>query len=165
MSPRWPRSKPSHGSSRTRSRRHDVPGLDPGGPHMNARYSAVILALLLAPAGVSGAWAQGFQSVYSPDGVDVWAVGDAGTCYRSFDSGTTFTNFALGAGTLRGVMGRGFTHIVIGDAGKLWRSTDNGGTWSTQTIAGTPNLRGIAMPSASIAFIVGDAGTILKSID
>jgi photosystem II stability/assembly factor-like uncharacterized protein len=133
---------------------------------MNARYSAIFLALLLGSiVGVSGAWAQGFQSVYSPDGVDVWAVGDAGVCYRSFDSGTTFTNFSLGAGTLRGVFGRGFTHIVIGDAGKLWRSTDNGGTWATQTIAGTPNLRGIAMPSASIAYIVGDAGTILKSID
>ena len=33
------------------------------------------------------AFGDGFYSLHSPNGVDVWAVGNAGTVFHSFDGG------------------------------------------------------------------------------
>ncbi|MDZ4804245.1 MAG: choice-of-anchor D domain-containing protein [Candidatus Eisenbacteria bacterium] len=117
---------------------------------------------LSAPA----AWAQnGFHALYSPDGIDVWAVGGSGAYYRSFDGGLTWTSKTLGADTHRGVATNVWTDLLVSDNGKIHRSTDSGGTWSTATVAGSPQLRGVQLVNASIGWVVGASGTILKSTD
>jgi len=125
---------------------------------------ALTLALLLALAGRASA--QGFQSVFSRDGIDVWAVGDGGAVWRSFDSGAKWTAApSPGAGTLRGVAARGLTALVVGDGGKVHRSVNSGGTWTTQTLAGAPDLRGLEWPADNAVFAVGGDGAIYFSSD
>src|SRR5262245_23582310 len=108
--------------------------------------------------------AQGFQTIYSKDGIDVWAAGDAGVVHRSFDGGATWTMQTVGAATHRGVAHQGLVVILIGDAGAVRRSTDNGGTFALQTL-GAATLRGIEMADASTGWIVGDGGAIYKTAD
>jgi photosystem II stability/assembly factor-like uncharacterized protein len=121
----------------------------------------VALALtVLAPA---LARAQGFQAVHSPDGIDVWAVGDNGGIYRSFDRGLNWTSQTLGAQTLRGVVSRGFNVFVVSDSGKIWRSQNSGGSWSLTVIPGAPRLDAVVMASSEVAFAVGAGGTIVKT--
>jgi photosystem II stability/assembly factor-like uncharacterized protein len=108
--------------------------------------------------------AQGFQAVYSKDGTDVWAVGDAGLVHRSFDGGAGWTSQTVGAATLRGVAHRGLVVITVGDGGEVRRSTDNGGTFALQSL-GAGALRGIEMADASTGWIVGDGGVIHKTVD
>lgn len=107
----------------------------------------------------------GFHSLYSPDGTDVWAVGGSGTYYRSFDGGLTWTTKTLGTDTHRGVAVNVWTDLLVADNGKIHRSTDSGGTWNTTTVAGSPNLRGVQLVNASTGWVVGASGTILKTID
>src|SRR5262249_31987715 len=122
----------------------------------------VALSMLLV-AGASQA--QGFNAVYSQDGIDVWAVGDLGAVYRSFDGGADWTSTGLGTRGLRAVAAHGFGGVVVGDSGKVWRSPDSGGTWSLSVIAGAPALRGLSMPTGQTGYVVGDGGMILKTID
>src|SRR5438128_61073 len=122
----------------------------------------LLFALVLA---VTTAKAAGFQSLYSRDGTDVWAVGDAGVVYRSLDGGTRWTSGALGDKTLRGVVARGFNVVVVGDSGKIWHSQDSGGTWALTVLPGVPDLFAIDMPSDAIGYIVGSGGAILKTSD
>ena len=124
----------------------------------------MVIALLVAMAGQASA--QGFQSVFSRDGLDVWAVGDGGAVWRSFDSGANWTaTTGLGSATLRGVAARGLTALVVGDNGKVYRSVNSGGAWTSQTIPGGPDLRGLAWPADNAAFVVGGDGGIWFSSD
>ncbi len=96
-----------------------------------APIGAMVAAVLLWAASAS---AQGFHAVTTKDGTDVWAVGDAGSIWRSFDGATTFTSATLGTTPLRGVAHNGLTVLIVGDGGKVNRSTNNGGTFATQTL-------------------------------
>jgi photosystem II stability/assembly factor-like uncharacterized protein len=125
---------------------------------------ATFAALLLLGPAVAGA--QGYQAVFSKNGVDVWAVGDGGSWGRSFDAGATWTTGQLTTSRiLRGIAHRGLTVIAVGDSGQVFRSTDNGVSWTRTVLAGTPDLKAVEMPSASVAVIVGAGETIRRSTD
>ncbi len=123
-------------------------------------------AFVLAVGCFTGAAsAQGFQAVYSKDGTDVWAVGDAGLAHRSFDGGASWTAQNIGAKPLHGVAQQGLTVVLISDDGEVRRSTNNGGTFALQTLPGAPHLRAIEMADASNGWIVGDGGNIFVTAD
>src|SRR5260221_7955921 len=52
--------------------------------------SLCLLAALVASA--SRAHAQGFDALFTRDGIDVWAVGEGGLYWRSFYRGARWTN-------------------------------------------------------------------------
>ena len=115
--------------------------------------------------GASAALAQGFQSIYTRDGTDVWAVGDAGVIHRSFNGGVSWTTTTIGATTHRGVGAYGLMVVLVGDNGEIRRSTDSGGNWTLTTLAGNPALRAVEMVNGSVCYVVGNSGTIVKTID
>ena len=133
---------------------------------MTLRLHRPLILVLLLAAFAAPAHAQGFHALYSRDGIDVWAVGDAGAVWRSFDSGTKWTaRPSLGTKPLRGIAARGLAAIAVGDSGRVYRSTNSGGTWTLAVIAGAPELRGIEWPADDAAFAVGGNGGIWKSTD
>jgi photosystem II stability/assembly factor-like uncharacterized protein len=109
--------------------------------------------------------AQGYNAVFSRDGVDVWAVGDAGRVGRSVDSGASFTTTTLGAVSLRDVAARGFTALLVGDGGVVWRSTNSGGSWTSATLGAGDDLNAVAFPADDAAYVAGKNGGIWKSTD
>jgi len=126
----------------------------------------VALVALGSAFAVAPAAAQGYHAVFSKNGNDVWAVGDAGAFSRSFDGGATWATGTLPTTrTLRGIAHSGPTVIAVGDSGLVFRSVDNGVLWTRTVISGTPDLKAIEMPSADVAVIVGANETILRSDD
>src|SRR5881396_1803671 len=116
------------------------------------RLPALIFALLIQGTGL--AQAQGFKALYTRDGIDIWAVGDGGVIYRSFDGGISYTDRTLGNKTLWSVVARNFNVVVVGDSGKIWHSQDSGGGWALTVIAGAPSLRAVEMPSDLVGYVV-----------
>ncbi len=125
--------------------------------------AATFVSVLVLGAG--SALAQGFQSIYTRDGTDVWAVGDAGVIHRSFNGGVSWTTTTIGASTHRAVGAYELMVVLVGDNGEIRRSLDSGGTWSLTTLAGNPALRACEMVDASICYAVGNNGTIVKTTD
>lgn len=72
------------------------------------------------------------------------AVGDSGTILTSADGATWITRISGMTGSLRQVSSIGSTFVAVGDNGAVSTSIDGGVTWATQTIAGEPNLVGVA---------------------
>jgi len=107
----------------------------------------------------------GFHSVHSPNGIDVWAVGNGGVVFHSFDGGITWTTFTLGSATLRSVYTLGPDVWIVGDSGVCYSSTNSGNTWSTQILAGGAALRSVAFLDAQTGWISGSGGSILKTSD
>jgi photosystem II stability/assembly factor-like uncharacterized protein len=108
---------------------------------------------------------QGFHSVHSPNGIDVWAAGRNGTVFHSFDSGITWTSFTQGSATLRGIHTRGSHVWIVGDNGAFYSSSNGGGSWDSQGISGGATLRDIFFFDDQTGWTVGDGGVILKTVD
>ncbi len=126
----------------------------------NALVCLAILGAFAMP--VFGA---GFYSVHSPNGVDVWAVGNSGTIFHSFDAGVTWTNSTLGTAALRSVYSMGTDVWMVGDNGVCFISTDGGGSWSNQTLAGGASLRSVAFANGQMGLTAGNGGVIVKTTD
>jgi len=123
-------------------------------------------ALLAAGVALASPAAAGYlNGVTSHDGLDVIAVGDSGMIYRAVDGGALVGKSYQGTTSLRSVAKHGLTILIVGDGGKILRSADNGMSWSTTFAAGSPRLLGVAMPTATDAFVVGEGGTFLRSGD
>ncbi len=127
---------------------------------MKARLP-LLVALMVALSAAS-ALAQGFNALSADGPLDVWAAGDGGVLYRSYDGGLHWTSRTLGSLALRDLV-TGATPIVVADSGQIWRAAD--GAWALTVVPGQPHLRSIAMPTDSLAWVVGAAGTILASTD
>lgn len=127
---------------------------------MNA--ASCIVVVLLAVLASGPASAQGFRALAAEDAANVWAVGDQGLLYRSYDGGLHWTARTLGSATLRDVA-PGARPIVVADSGHVWRFVS--GNWTYAIVAGAIDLRSIAMVSDSIGWVVGAQGTILVTGD
>jgi photosystem II stability/assembly factor-like uncharacterized protein len=110
-------------------------------------------------------FANGFHSVHSPNGLDVWAVGNNGLVFHSVNGGVTWSSFSLGSTTLRSVYANGSRLFVVGDNGKFYVTTNGGSTWDIQTLAGGITLRSITFSDTETGLIAGDNGTILQTSD
>ncbi len=107
--------------------------------------------------------AQGFYSVHSPNGFDVWAVGPGGNVFRSFDSGATWSQMVEGTSTLRSVHTFGTNVWMVGDNGTCFRSIDGGANFAVVSPAGTTDLTDIFFVDAQTGWLAGASGTILKT--
>jgi photosystem II stability/assembly factor-like uncharacterized protein len=136
--------------------------------HAAAAWRRLVLGLVAATAWLlpmHAACAQGFHAVTSRDGIDVWAVGDSGTVYRSVSGGIQWTQQQLGDADLHGVAASGWQVLVVGDSGSVWRSTDSGGHFTRVTLSGSPDLRDLDMIDAARGWIVGAGGAVFATTD
>jgi len=121
------------------------------------------LAVLAHPA---SAMSQGLNAVFTDDGYDVWAVGDAGEILRSLDTGVTWASYPLGAADHHGVAARGGRVLITDDDGTIWRSADGGYSFSSQAPVPSVALHSVWLDEGgAAAWAAGAAGTILKSAD
>lgn len=125
---------------------------------------AFSMALLLMTFAVTG-YGEGFYSVHSPNGVDVWGVGKAGNVFRSLDGGITWRNVSQGSADYRSVYTLG-THVwVVGSGGAYRHSADNGETWTSGILNGGVTLNSLAFTDASTGWAAGIGGTMLHTTD
>src|SRR5690349_15021258 len=110
-------------------------------------------------------FSDGFNSVYSPDGIFVVAAGDAGNCWMSMNGGATFGSYPIAGGfNFNGVHGSGTRVVIVGDAGAVQVSTNSGAVFTNFGIGGS-DLNGVWMVDASTGYAVGNGGRIVKSVN
>lgn len=122
--------------------------------------------LLLSVAFVCGALlahAQGFRSVHSADGFQVWAVGNNGLVFRSFDGGATWSQSFRGTSTLGKVFVRPGSVWIVSEDGKTFSSTDGGAVWVEATPSPGNSLRDVCFVDTRNGWVAGDNGTILRT--
>lgn len=124
---------------------------------------AIVCAMALMISELSSG--QGFYGVHSPDGLKVWAVGDAGNVFYSTNSGASWASYTQGSQTLRSVWTMGNMVWIVGDNGVLQRSTNGGSTWSFATINGGIHLRAVQFVSLLTGWVAGSNGTINRTTD
>lgn len=107
--------------------------------------------------------ADGFNSVHTSNGLDIWAVGLNGNVFRSVDGGATWSSLTQGTATLRSVYALASSVWMVADDGKCFSSTDDGSTWIQESPAGTTPLTKILFLNAQTGWIAGANGTLLRT--
>lgn len=105
--------------------------------------------------------AEGLNSVFSRDGVFVFAVGNNGNIIGSYDGGITWSDHSFGTVNYNCVSGYNQYLYIVGDSGVLLSSNDNGGTFNQTTLAGGVNLNSVYFYNPLIGWIAGANGIIL----
>lgn len=123
-------------------------------------HIALLTFLLLLPS--AGLFADGFYSVYSKDGNEVWAVGNSGSLWKSIDAGQHWSAYTLGSAAYYAVYTVGTNVWIAGTGGTLQRSNNSGLSWTAATIS-AQTLKSIFFTDANNGWIVGNAGTILRT--
>ncbi|MBK6874881.1 MAG: T9SS type A sorting domain-containing protein [Ignavibacteria bacterium] len=109
--------------------------------------------------------ARGFNSIHTPDGINIIAVGDSGLIFRSSDRGNTWSGFIHGSDNFRSVYS--FNNDV-------WFTGNNGNVYKTQrTVSpiyqyytGTSFLiNSIHFVNSNTGFVCGNGGEVFKTTD
>jgi photosystem II stability/assembly factor-like uncharacterized protein len=124
---------------------------------------AVFLTLAFASSGV---YAQGFNSVHSPNGTFVIAAGDQGLVFRSSNSGTSWETFNIGSNSLKSVTSFGNAYWIVSDNGRMYKGDITvPGSVIARTVENGVSLNGITFVNANTGYICGNGGKIYKSVD
>ena len=92
-----------------------------------------------------------------------WAVGTAGSLFRSVDGGNTWSVTASTAATLAGLYFLDGNNGWAVGAGQILRTTDGGLTYSTTPTSAS--LNSVYFPTNSTGIAVGNAGAVLRTTD
>jgi photosystem II stability/assembly factor-like uncharacterized protein len=126
------------------------------------KKSLLALFGILLFLGAENSFAQGFNSVTSPDGIFVVAVGDAGLLFRSSDGGNTFAQLSVGAEGYKDVCSYGDNVWFCGTNGKIYLSSKEVQA-VTPVTAGSSTLNGIDFVDNNIGYSCGVGGVVYKS--
>ncbi len=124
------------------------------------------LLLLILSAAFQISYSQGFNSVYSPDGIYVFAAGNQGKIFRSADGGASYASYTINASV-------NYMSCFANDS-TVWLSGSDGNVYRTSKYSMnlTAFSTGVSTPVNSVFFlnkrlgyICGDNGVVMRSLN
>lgn len=110
--------------------------------------------------------AQGFNSITTPDGVNMVAVGNSGKYYRSGNGGVAYSSYTLaGAPTLKSVTSFGNDVWMAGQNGNVIKTLKTISPNTVYNVGSSVTLNSIAFISSLVGYVCGDGGALYKSVD
>ncbi|MBK6507106.1 MAG: hypothetical protein IPG02_15960 [Ignavibacteria bacterium] len=131
---------------------------------MKVKFTAFLLGILLF-SHFNDSFSQGLNSVTSPDGVNVVAVGNLGKIYRSADAAATWGVYTLSSDNLNFVSSYGNNVWIAGSAGNIYRTTKTLSHISTSVTGQTFKINCVTFVDNNTGYLCGDGGRLYKSVD
>lgn len=108
-------------------------------------------------------FAQGFNSVHTPDGVNVFAVGDSGKIYRSPNSGNNWLIYNYTADNLKSVYSLGNDVWFAGESGRVYKSNTSLNSIILFNLNQNFTINSIKFITPDLGFLCGEEGRVYKS--
>ena len=110
--------------------------------------------------------AQGFNSVTTPDGINIAAVGNSGKFYRSANGGVTYVSTTVsGSPNLYSVTSFGNDVWMTGDNGNIIKTLKTASSNTVYNAGDAGTFNSIFFVNASTGFVCGPAGRVYKSVN
>ena len=110
----------------------------------NYLLSLVSLCILISFSYQNNLSAQGFNSITTPDGVNIVAVGNAGKYYRSGNGGVTYSSYtAIGVPNLNSVTSVGNDVWIAGQNGNVLKTLKTTSPVTTYNVGSSNTLNSI----------------------
>jgi photosystem II stability/assembly factor-like uncharacterized protein len=131
---------------------------------MKGKLTAFLLGILLFSQ-FNDSFSLGLNSVTTPDGINVIAVGNLGKIYRSIDAGSTWGVYTLSSDNLNFVSSYGNNVWIAGSAGNIYRTTETLSHISTSATGESFKINCVTFVDNSTGYLCGDGGRVYKSVD
>lgn len=123
---------------------------------------ALILSMLICTQTASS---QGFNSISSPDGVYVIAVGDAGLMFRSQNGGSSWASYTIPSVDLKSVSTINNDVWIAGSNGKIYKTLKSASPVNEINIGITTSLNSVSFVSENVGYVCGNSGVIYKTVN
>ncbi|MGB3019581.1 MAG: YCF48-related protein, partial [Ignavibacteria bacterium] len=110
-------------------------------------------------------YAQGFNSITSPDGVNVIAVGDAGLIFKSQNGGNSWASYTIPSVNFRSVASYNNSVWMSASNGKVYKTLKSNSPVNAIELGLTSSLNSIAFTSETVGYVCGDSGVVYKTIN
>jgi len=110
-------------------------------------------------------FAQGFNSIHTPDGLNIFAVGNSGKIYRSSNSGNGWFIYNYTSNNLKSVCSFGNNVWFTGDSGKVYKTNLVLAPISVVNLGNSFFISSIVFINSNTGFISGSGGKVYKSSD
>jgi photosystem II stability/assembly factor-like uncharacterized protein len=108
---------------------------------------------------------QGFNSIHTPDGTNIIAVGNNGLYFRSSNGGNAWGSYLNGTENMRSVYSIGDDVWIAASDGKIFKTFKVNSPLSLVTTGSVEDLNSIFFVNNSTGFVCGNNGVILKTTD
>ncbi len=110
--------------------------------------------------------AQGFNSVTTPDGINIVAVGNSGKMYRSANGGVTYVSSTVaGAPNLYSVTSFGNDVWMTGDNGNVLKTLKTSSSITVYNTGDGGVFNSVFFVNANTGFVCGPSGRVYKSVN
>lgn len=111
------------------------------------------------------AYSQGFNSVTSPDGINVTAVGSNGKLYRSASGGATWVSTPNGTVNMNCVASFGNDVWIAADGGNIFKTQKTISPLVPYSTGNSTDVNSVTFVNGSTGYACGDNGKVVKSTD
>lgn len=108
-------------------------------------------------------FAQGLNSVHTPDGINIIAVGNAGKIMRSTNAGATWASYNYTSDNFKSVFSLNNDVWIAGDNGNVYKTSKTNSPITPYNVGESFTINSICFESPDIGFLCGDNGKIYKS--
>ncbi|MDQ3019318.1 MAG: hypothetical protein M3R36_01925 [Bacteroidota bacterium] len=106
---------------------------------------------------------QGFNSITTPDGNNIIAVGNSGKIYRSANGGVLYAEYIIGGLNLYSVTSFGNDVWIAGQGGNIYKTLKTDSPIYTYNVGSAVGLNSITFINSNTGFTCGDNGSVYKS--
>lgn len=121
----------------------------------------IVLTILFS----SNVFSQGLNSVHTPDGINIIAVGNSGKIYRSTNAGNSWASYTYNSDNLRSVYSFGNDVWIGGTNGNVYKTTKTNSPVTIYNVGRNFNINSVFFINSNLGFVCGDSGYIYKTID
>ncbi len=127
-------------------------------------YTAAVCLLMIIFA-MQGISAQGFNSITTPDGTNIVAVGSAGKLYRSANGGASWISISNGIANQNCVTSLGNDVWISGDNGNVYKTLKTVSSVTTYNIGSSTTLYSIKFIDSNTGYVCGNSGEVYKTVN
>ncbi len=129
-------------------------------------YFLVFLCILFSFSYLNNLSAQGFNSITSPDGTNIIAVGNSGKYYRSGNGGVSYSSYTLaGIPNLNSAASSGNDVWIAGQNGNVIKTLKTPSPVNSYNVGSAVTLNSVTFINSSVGFVCGDGGSVYKTIN
>jgi len=132
---------------------------------MKKLISGFFLIALLLSITNNIASAVGFNSIYTPDGVNIIAVGDQGLIFRSSNAGGSWASYIHTTDNFKSVYSFGNDVWIGASNGNIYKTTKTNSPITAYNVGSNSTINSVYFVNLNLGFVCCDNGYVYKSVD
>ncbi len=110
-------------------------------------------------------FAQGFNSISTPDGVNVVAVGNNGLIFRSLNGGNSWSSYTITGVNFKNVFSLNDNVWIAGDNGKIYKTLKVNSPIDAYDVGVSGSINSVCFVDDNTGYLCGDGGIVYKTVN